>query len=443
MTKKSKSDASVSVPKRSLLSRLTYNLPAKIICIIFAVVLWIYVTDVENPNYEITLTDIPVSIVGTEDVEIDSGLVVYSGYDETVDVTLRGRKNLLSGVTADDVSVTADITSATEAGEYEIELKITPPDDSEVVSASADTVTVALDKKSSIDVDIKVVYSGLTLEKTSTTTYSLGDPVLSVSNVTVTGPSRYLEEISYGQVTLPDLGRVTGTLTVYGTISLIDSDGAVVSNPYVSMSRTDVSVTIPVYAEKTVTLSVETVYGYFNDDNCIITIEPESVLVKGDAATVDSLDTITVTTLDEKTITDSTTLSVALSIPDGAENLDGVEFVDITVELVNVATRTFIISNSSITAENPNSVTYAVADGYTTVTLRGSTQEIYSVDEDDIALMIDLSAYSTQELTSFLSVTVVVNGYESVYELGSYSVSVDINPAVETTDAEGTSDGSE
>ncbi|MCD7783863.1 MAG: hypothetical protein LUI15_08275 [Firmicutes bacterium] len=443
MTKKSKSDASVSAPKRSLLSRLTYNLPAKIICIIFAIVLWIYVTDVENPNYEITLTDIPVSIVGTEDVEIDSGLVVYSGYDETVDVTLRGRKNLLSGVTADDVSVTADITSATEAGEYEIELKITPPDDSEVVSASADSVTVALDKKSSIDVDIKVVYSGLTLEKTSTTTYSLGDPVLSVSSVTVTGPSRYLEEISYGQVTLPDLGRVTGTLTVYGTILLIDSDGAIVSNPYVSMSQTDVSVTIPVYAEKTVTLSVETVYGYFNDDNCIITIEPESVLVKGDAATVDSLDTITVTTLDEKTITDNMTLSVALPIPDGAENLDGVEFVDITVELVNVATRTFIISNSSITAENPNSVTYDVADGYTTVTLRGSTQEIYSVDEDDIALMIDLSAYSTQELTSFLSVTVVVNGYESVYELGSYSVSVDINPTAETTDAEGTSDGSE
>ncbi|MCD7776716.1 MAG: hypothetical protein LUH54_05045 [Firmicutes bacterium] len=416
--------------KRSFLSRLTYNLPAKLICVIFSLLLWIYVTDVQNPNYEITLTDVPVTLVGTEDVEIDSGLVVYSGYDETVDVTLRGRKNLLSGITTDDLAVTADVTSLTETGDFSLPVKITPPEDSEVISVSSDMVTVSLDKKSSIEVDVRVQYSGLSLESTSTTTYSLGEAVLSVSSITVTGPSRYLSDISYGQVTLPDLGRVSGSLTVYGTISLIDSDGAVVSNPYVSMSQTEVSVTIPVYAEKYVSLTVDTQYGYFNEDNSIITIEPETVHVKGDVATVDGLETIVVTTLDEKTITDDTTLSVALTVPDGVDNLDGVEFVSVSVEMVNTATRTFIVSNSLITAENPNSVTYEISSGYTTLTLCGSTQEIYSMKLSDITLMIDLSAYTTQEVTSVVSITVVVNGYDSVYELGSYSVSVNINPAV-------------
>ncbi len=398
-----------------------HNIVAKILCLLLALILWIYVMDSENPDWEETFEDVPVALVNTDDIEIDNGLTIYSGYSNTVDITVRGRKNDVSGLTADDIKVTADVKEIDSVGEYTLPIIITLEKDAEIVSQSVTDVTVLVDKKETRTLDIKTRYSDLVIG----TDYALGDPDVSVDTITVTGPSRYLADIDYAEVTIPDLGRVTSSLTVYADVNLIDKDGGVVTNPFVTKTHTEVKVTIPVYAYKEVPLSVQYKYGYFNSENSSVTMSVSSVYVKGDAAVINALDTIIVTTIDEKKLDDDETMSVKLIMPEGVENLSEVEFVDITVSNIGTTTRQMMLPIDYLDIVNPNGVDYEINDKYITVILRGDSSELYALPYLSVTPKLDLSSYDGSTVgTVAVPVTIEINSEYIIYELGEYSLDV-------------------
>lgn len=407
--------------KNKRMSRKNHHIAAKLVCLLIALVLWIYVMGAENPDWEETFEDVPISLVNTDDIEIDNGLTIYSGYSSTVDITVRGRKNEISGITADNFTVTADVKSIKEVGEYSLPVTVSLDKDATIVAQSVDSVSVLVDKKETITLDVKTRYSDLIIESG----YALGEPDVSVDSVTVTGPSRYLSDIDYAEVAIPDLGRVTSSLTVYANVNLIDKDGGVVTNPFVTMTHTEVSVTVPVFAYKEVPLSVQYKYGYFNDENCSVTMSAESVYVKGDAALVNSLDTITVTTIDEKKVDDDETISVKLVMPNGVENLSGIEFVDITVSNIGTTTRQMMLPIDYLVVENPNDAVYEIDDNFIPVILRGTDSELYELPYLSVTPKLDLSLYDASTVgTVTVPLTIEINSEYIIYELGEYSIEV-------------------
>ncbi len=404
-----------------------YDLVPKIICVIFALFLWIYVMDTENPNWEETFENVPVSLINTDELEIDNGLTIYNGYSTTVDITVRGRRNEVMNITADDFTVTADVIEITEPGAYTLPITVKAPGDIEVVSKSQTSVIVNVDKKETIVVPVKAKYNELIL----TEFYSLGDADVSVDEITVTGPSRYLANIEYAQVSLPDLGRVTSSLTVYASVTLIDNEGGEVTNPFVSMSRTEVSVTIPVYKESDIPLKVAYKYGYYNSENSVVTLSVDSVHVKGDAAVVDSLDAIVITTIDEKKYDDGETITVPIIMPSGVENRSGEEFVNVTVSGIGVTTRMMMLPIDYLRIQNPNGVTYFIDDNYIAVTLRGEISHLYNLAYTSIVPKLDLTSYTTEHSGTFVvPVTFEIDSPEIIYELGEYSLEVVIGSGV-------------
>lgn len=406
----------------------SHNIVPKLTCLLLAFILWLYVMDTENPDWEETYKSIPVSLINTDEIEIDNGLTIYSGYMNSVDITLRGRKTEISDVEADDISITADVIEIKEAGEYTLPIYVSVSGDVEVVYQSKETITVFVDKKETITVPVKTKYTDLVLSSE----YSLGEPALSVETIKVTGPSRYLEDIDHAQLTVPELGRVTGSLTVYGDISLIDKDGGEVSNPYVTMTQTEASVTIPVYAKKEVPLRVAYKFGYFNEENSSVTLSTESIYVKGDAALISALESITVATIDEKSVEDDETITVPLVMPEGVENLSGEEFVDITIANVGTTTRMMMISTEFIKIQNPNDVQYSVKDNYVSVILRGTSDALYSLSYSSVNLKLDLSSYTTEHTGVFtVPISVEITSDKNIYELGDYSIEIELTGANE------------
>ncbi len=416
--------------KKKTETRKNYHIAAKLVCLLIAIVLWIYVMDSENPDWEETFSGIPITLINTDDIEIDNGLTIYSGYSNTIDITVRGRKNEISQITAEDFTVTADVKSIESVGEYTLAVDVSTDKDATIVYRSVESVTVLVDKKETRTLEVKTKYGELIIESE----YSLGDPELSIETITVTGPSRYLSDIDYAEAVIPDLGRVTSSLTVYANINLIDKDGSVVTNPYVSATNTEVSVKIPVYAYKEVPLSVNCKYGYFNNENSSITLSVNSVYVKGDAALVSDLDTIVVTTIDEKKVDDDETITVKLTMPDGIENLSGVEFVDVTVANIGTMTRQFMIQTENIEIENPNGAIYTIDDKYLSVILRGSTKELYNneLQRSNIVARIDLSVYDESTVgTITVPVAIEINSEYIIYEVGTYSIEVEFGAKAE------------
>ncbi len=396
----------------------------KAVCVLLALILWLYVMDTVNPDWEETFEDVPITLINTEEIEIDSGLTIYKGYSNTVDITVRGRKTEIEKYSANDFIVTADVISITEAKEYLLPITVDVPGELELIAQSVTEVDVFADKKESVPVPVKTKFTDLIIGSS----YSLGEPTVSVSTITVTGPSRYLTDIEYAEVTIPDLGRVSGSLTVYANVNLIDSDGAVVTSPFVSMSQTEISVTIPVYAYKDVPLSVAYKYGYFNDENVAVSLSEQSVYVKGDAAIVDALESIVVTTIDEKKVDDNESFSVAVLMPDGIENLSGTDFVDVTVTHIGTTTRMMMLPVDYLVINNPNNVDYVVKDKYIAVTLRGENAALYSLAYLSVVPHIDLTSY-TEEQSGIFTVPVkieIASSQGGIYELGEYSVEVEL-----------------
>lgn len=398
---------------------------AKIICLLLALVLWIYVMEVENPDWEETIEGVPVNLINTDEIEIDHNLTIYGGYSNTVDITLRGRRNQISGITADDITATADVSEIEKAGEYTLPISVSLPRDAKIVESSVETVTVLVDKREQTTVDVVPRYSGLIIEDG----YILGDPILSVSTVTVTGPSRYLSAIDHAEVALPDLGRVTSSLQAYGDVTLIDSDGGVVSNPFVTVSNSVVNVQIPVYAFKAVPLKVDFLYGFFNDDNTTITLDHDMINVRGDAEVISGLDSIVVATIDEKLYSkEDTSIKVKLALPDGVENTDGIDEVSISIKHLGTETRSIVLPIGEENVINPNGVQFTLQVSSLLLTLRGDPGELYQVSAANVTPEIDLSVYTTDQSGRFsIPVTLKFTATETVYEIGQYSVDVILN----------------
>lgn len=400
------------------------DIAAKIVCLLFALILWIYVMDVENPEWEAVVEGVPVELINTDEIMLDHDLTIYGGYSDTVDITLRGRKNQISGITAEDIKARVDVSEISEAGEYPLPIKVNVPSDAEIVTSSIDTVTVLVDRRDRITLDVKPRYSKLQIDQT----YTLGDPILSVASVTVTGPSRYLSNIDHAEALIPELGQITGSTTVYSSISLIDRDGATVTNPYVSVSNSEVIINIPVYAKKTVPITVSYKWGRYNDENVEVTLDRETLAVRGEASVIDKLDSIVLTPIDEKSIfEDEMSYDEIIELPEGVENLEGIEKVTVTVKNKRTMTRTLIIPTNAINVNNPEGVLYTFSQDSLTITLRGDPSELYLVSYENVTATIDLAAYKTdQSVTAKIPVTFEFNSTSTVYELGEYSVDVTI-----------------
>ena len=396
------------------------DIAARIICVIGAVLLWFYAVSTQTIIEDRRFASIPVELIGADTLEENYGMTVISGYDFSIDVTLAGTRGELSRVSAEDISAYVDLSQISTAGEYSLDVRTSVPSGVSMKELSANYVNVYVDKRTQKAVEIRV---NPTYQIESD--YTLGTPFANIETVTVSGPEDVLESITHAQVAV-NVGKLTKSVTTTGSIVLY-ADSTPVTNPYVKVSETNVTVTVPVYAEKSVPLSVAFKYGYFNEKNSIVTIEPSSVRIKGDPTELDKISTVELMTLDEKKLTGTTSMNMAMvRLPDTVENLDRTDSAVITVTHLNSSTR--VINVSNITIKNPGGLEYETVTEDINVTLRGSSGSLSLVTESNISLEADLSYYKKGAKRISVPVKVILPEIlrSTVYELGEYTIDLDI-----------------
>ncbi len=397
-----------------------HNLIAKIMCVLAAVILWFYVVGTDTNIDEMVVSDVAVAIRGLDRIEETLGLSVISGYDCMVDVTLKGSKSALNRVDVESVAAYVDASTITEAGEYTLEVYTTLPNGVTLGGQSVNYISIYVDQRTTISVPV-VVEPSFTIESA----YTLGTPEPSIERINVSGPAEELAKIAGAKVSL-DLGRVTKTLTATGKPVLVDQNGAPITNPYVRMQNSEISVRIPVYTYKEIALIADYKYGYYNDSNVTVKITPASITVKGDPDDLEKLDKLVVLQLDEKKIIDDTTLSATIMLPEDVENIGNIRTADVSITHKNTETREIVVSN--ITVSNPNGLYYTLESEYLNVTFRGPRSLVSLLNRSNVTASIDLgylnNAFGTVSVPVTISVADVLSG--SVYEIGEYKMNVSI-----------------
>ncbi len=396
------------------------DITARIVCVVLALFIWFYAISSQTIIEERRFVSIPVELMGADTLEEQYGMTVISGYDYNVDVTLSGTRSELSRISAEDISAYVDLSQINAAGEYSLDVRTSAPGGIGLKEISANYVNVYVDKRTQKNVEIRV---SPTYQIESD--YSLGTPVTSISSVTVSGPADVLEGITHAQVSV-NVGKLTKSVTTSGKIVLY-AGSTLVTNPYVKVSETDVTVTIPVYTEKEVPFSVAFKYGYFNEKNSSISITPASLRIKGDPTELEKISSIELLTLDEKKLTGTTSMTTAaIELPDSVENVDRIDSAVVTVTQLNTSTR--VINVDNVTVKNPEGLNYQMAEGGLNITLRGSSGSLSLVTESNISLEADLGYYKASAGRISVPVKVILPAslQSSVYELGEYTLEFDI-----------------
>ena len=370
------------------------KLIAKILCVLAAIILWFYVVMTDTTTDEKVFSGISVDIRGRDRIEDTLGLTIISGYDLTVDVTVKGPRADINRLTVDDVKAYIDMKTVDGAGEYTLPIRTSLPNGITAGALSANYMTVYVDKRTTISVPVKIVTS-----QVIEADFTMGTP---------------------------DLGRVSKTLISTGKLTLVDANGNEINDPYVRLQTSEVTVRFPVYIYRDFDLKVDTKYGYYDSTNSRITISPASIQVRGDPDVISSMDSVSLGQIDEKKITGDETKTMAIMLPDGVENLSGTTTATVTITQIGTTTKKLNVTDINVV--NPNGLEYTLERNSLTVTFRGTKTMLDMLSSRNVSLTLDLGYLNKTSGTVSVPVTVNVQSTLSgkVYEIGDYSMNVTI-----------------
>lgn len=401
------------------------ELIAKILCVIAAFCLWIYVMQVESPEYEQTFSHITVNLINTDTLVSEKGLAIYNGYGTMIDVTFSGKKSVVSKLRDKDIVATADVSVVEEGGSrYDVRIKIDVPAGCKLVGMSQDTISVYFDKASQTAVDLTEIRENTSLPAGCYT----GVVEFPVDKVTVKGPSKVLESIDRAVVNL-DLTGVSSTVSMTEEVILLDKNGMQIANPYIEYYPREVAVTVPVYKRTTIPVEVYYRYGFLNADNTTLVVNPMMVEVTGDPAVIDAGNLLEPIIIDEKTAFDDDIFEQNIRLDFASGVSCGVDFVSVTAVMnESLKTRELTVPGKNIEdTGGKEGVSYTWDRSPVTVTLCGPLENITQITPEDITLRLNMSPYSeTNTGTIKVRAEVVIDSMydEGVFETGIYEIDV-------------------
>ena len=146
--------------------------------------------------------------------------------------------------------------------------------------------------------------------------------------------------------------------------------------------------------------------------------------MKGDPAVLADMDALTVTTLDEKSIAEDSSMIVRINVPDTITLDEDSATATVAVRHIGTKSKTFNVKNIKVTVDN--GLEYEVLTSMVPVTVRGDREVIDALSAEDITVSADLTGYTRGNMGLVYAEGVVSINDPSgtVYELGEYNVQV-------------------
>lgn len=389
--------------------------------ILVAVAIWVYVDVEKAPERTKTIRDIPVELSGESTTLADKNLMLLSGYDTTVDLTIKGTKRELVKINKDNVRLVASTSSIDSVGVHTLRWDVVYPDGVQSSALSVDwaskyKVTVTVGELYTKEVPVNCVVTGTVADG-----YFTGETVLDPTTLVLRGQRDDLLNVAYAKLTV-DISDATRSVIQTESVQLYDNDDNPVDNSNIRTNASLIQAKVPVLTTKEVSLAVE-LSGVPGSAGQSIktTITPSSVRLIGEADVLENIDEIVLATLYIEDLDIWQQNSYVVTAPDGTwlANSNEVATVEITME--GIEEKTVTVDTFSYT--NVPSGLYAEVQDTLDVRLWGLSEELAELKADAITATVDLSSV-TETGSCRVPVTVTVSGYRDVAVKGSYEVTV-------------------
>lgn len=398
----------------------------KILSLIIAVFIWIYVINIENPEVEYELKAVNVNVTTKDTTPYKNGLIITQGLSQIIDVKLKGRHNALSSYDFNSVTAAVDINSVIEEGEYSLPVKVTVPGtDVWLASSTPNKLKFTFSKTKTLNISIRVITDG-----TLPDNYLIDTAKVEPAAINVTGPIKEVESISYAAVHI-NVDNLTKDTIKESSISLITKDNKELKSNNIMLDINKVNVGISLLKKKNVPLTVKTSGEYSADNKSVITFDivPKTVSILGKPENVDLIETINLGTIDITNIIANQQRSFDIIVPNTVEKQSAETSAMVTIKIAQAETRTISgisVGTSLLSSINLNNHNVTLTDKQIDVTVNGIAPDIHNAGVNDIIAEADFSNLNLNEGTQEIPVIVKVASDKDITIIGQYSVTVEV-----------------
>lgn len=392
-----------------------------VISILVAIAVWVYVDVEKAPDRTKTIRDIPVEFSGESTTLADKNLMLLSGYDTTVDLTIKGPKRELVKIGKDNVRLVASTSSIDSVGVHTLRWDPIYPDG---VQSSALTVDWASKYKVTVTVGelyTKEVPVNCTVTGQVADGYFTGETVLDPTLLVLRGQRDDLLNVAYAKLTV-DISDATRSVIQTESVQLYDNNDNPVDNSNIRTNASLIQAKVPVLTTKEVSLAVELsgVPGVAGQ-SIKTTVTPASVRLIGEADVLEGINEIVLATLYIEDLEMWQQNSYVVTAPDGTWLANSNEVATVEISMEGIEETTVTVDSFSYT--NVPSGLYPEILSSLDVRLWGLTDELAELDASALTATADLSGV-TEPGSYRVPVSVTISGYRDVAVKGSYEVTV-------------------
>ena len=401
------------------------KLGALLLSFVIALGLWMYVRTYVNTDYEQTFYNIPVALEGKTRLS-DRQLMLLSEEEYVVDLKVHGSRQDVSKINSGNIQVVADLSDINEPGEHNLTYSISYPGDVPTGAVSAerdpDRVTLIVARRKTKEIPVQV-----NLEGDVPANYIKDNAAVELDHsvVEISGPESVVDQIDHAAITIDCEGR---TETIYESCRYVlqDEKNTPVDAAWITTNVSEVKVYLPVSMVKKIPLKVTLVDGGgATEDTTTVQIEPKEISVSGSETALNALSELNLGTIDLSQITEDTVMEFEINLPEGVNNVSNLPTAAVSISFPKLATREFTVSEFEALNLAPG-MTWEPLTKQLIITVRGLKSEIQRLGASDIIVQVDLAGVeNTAAVEPIIRFPV---SYESLGEVGSYSISVQVTP---------------
>lgn len=365
----------------------------RVTSLLIAVLLWAYAMNQDESAARRTFSDLPVQLEGVNILK-EQDLVIMSGANSTVDVELVGKREQLSTALGDPLTTikrVVRVDNITEPGTYQLGIQAEPVglDGTSVGSKSPTTITLVVDRLSTVSVPVEVAFSGQLDDGLELAGYSI-----SPDAIVVRGPETVLRQIKKAKVQY-DLSQVSSPLQTNVTYTLLDEKNQEVVHSYLAADTPATMLSIELRQEDSIPVEVELVDSpYLKAYGVEVSIEPKNVRLKGEPEEIGEINRLMLPEIDLSEVVENKTTSFTrlLLVPDGLSLAKGQKpFATVTLTLKGYDWKTLELDQDDL----PEDPLFAYPQQTFAVELFGEDSALRRLRASDVTLEL---SYDLEEL---------------------------------------------
>lgn len=421
--------------KYTLSSLLANNRFLLIASFIISFVLWVWVAIEQSPEVQRVINNVPVSIKYENSVPEKLGLQIFGKSDFTIDITVTGKKYIVSSLKPEDFSVIANTNNADSSGKKILKINVKAKEENSdfyITSCSDSEIEVFFDRYKEVEIPINVNVE-TSLNSVVPENHIIGDAVSSVDTLIVSGPTTIVNQIESLNANISIDDVLTQTTTKQASIVALSKENSVVDTTLVDFSDNNVTVTLPVLKIVTLPTTVEfkNIPSYYANHPISYKVYPSSVKAAVPVDLVESTKAYVVDTIDFSDIYDKKNSYVI-----NANESQSIEFLDdnissftITIDASHMSSKTITVPKENISVKN-NISTLNIdldVDSGKTVTIVGPSDVLATVIGNDFYITVDTSEQNIESNAQTLKGKVTSPANKQCWAVGDCNIKVSVS----------------